>query len=111
MSGFQLTIRRWQPGQEPHQDVTYNLDGDESEKLLDLLRRLQSEVDPTIPYRASCCTGKCGTCTMQVNGRPRLSCQTMLTSGSYYLEPPKGWFPVRDLVGTRARPEGAAGGT
>jgi succinate dehydrogenase/fumarate reductase-like Fe-S protein len=96
MNCFRLHLRRG-PGLEGSLQ-TYELNGEESEKLVDLIQRIQREIDPTLAYRASCLTGKCGTCAMKVNGRTRLSCQEMLRPGEHVVEASPAGTVIWDLV-------------
>lgn len=91
---YRLSIRR-EDGQNAS---VYHIEGREEEKLLDLLIRIQREQDPTLGYRASCYTGKCGTCNIRINGDSKLSCQTMVTPGEYHIESSKTGKLIRDLI-------------
>src|SRR5207237_8829611 len=59
------------------------------------------KLDGSLTYRWSCRMGICGSCGMMVNGEPKLTCATFLTSyapGPIRVEP-LAYFPVvRDLV-------------
>src|SRR5262245_61929197 len=66
--------------------------------VLDLVAWAASE-DPTLAYRYSCRSGFCGTCTVLVDGRPVLSCQTPIPDEPVVHVAPMGGLPVvRDLV-------------
>jgi fumarate reductase iron-sulfur subunit len=69
--------------------------------VLDGLNHVKDEVDPTLSFRWSCRMGICGSCGMNVEGEPKLTCATFLTDyapGPIRVEP-LGNFPViRDLV-------------
>ncbi len=69
--------------------------------VLDGLNHIKDEVDPTLSFRWSCRMGICGSCGMNVEGEPKLTCATFLTDyapGPIKVEP-LGNFPVvRDLV-------------
>jgi fumarate reductase iron-sulfur subunit len=69
--------------------------------VLDGLNHVKDDVDTTLAFRWSCRMGICGSCGMNVNGEPRLSCATFLSDyapGPVRVEP-LGNFPiVRDLV-------------
>lgn len=91
---YRLSILRTANG-----DTTrYELKGRKEEKLLDLLLQIRQKYDPTLACRASCYTGKCGTCNVRINGESKLSCQTMISPGEYVLEPSKTGKWIRDLV-------------
>jgi len=69
--------------------------------VLDGLNHVKNEVDTTLAFRWSCRMGICGSCGMNVNGEPKLTCATFLSDyapGPVTVEP-LGNFPVvRDLV-------------
>jgi succinate dehydrogenase / fumarate reductase iron-sulfur subunit len=80
----------------------YSVDVNEGEVVLDVLHRLQATQTPDLACRWNCKAGKCGSCSMEINGKPRLACMTRMST----FEPddtvtvtPLRTFPViRDLV-------------
>ena len=44
--------------------------------VLDVLRRIKHEHDPTLAFRFSCREGICGSCAMNINGVNTLACIT-----------------------------------
>lgn len=68
--------------------------------VLDLLLAIQREQDPTIGFRFSCRVAMCGTCTVRMNGRAVLACQTRVEPDwtAVRLDPLAGLPVVRDLV-------------
>jgi fumarate reductase iron-sulfur subunit len=69
--------------------------------VLDALNYVKNEVDPTLSFRWSCRMGICGSCGMNVQGEPRLSCATFLVDcapGPIRVEPLANFPVVRDLV-------------
>jgi fumarate reductase iron-sulfur subunit len=71
--------------------------------VLDALNYIKDKVDGTLSYRWSCRMGICGSCGMMVDGEPKLTCATFLSSYSGKGKPirvePLRFFPViRDLV-------------
>ena len=67
--------------------------------VLDVLAAVE-RLDPSLGYRYSCRSGFCGTCTVVIDGRPGLACQTTLEPTARRITiAPLGGFPVvRDLV-------------
>ncbi|ABP94851.1 MULTISPECIES: succinate dehydrogenase/fumarate reductase iron-sulfur subunit [Metallosphaera] len=55
----------------------YKLVVDRFTQMTEVLRRIKSEQDPTLAYRASCHMAVCGSCAMRINGEPRLACKTL----------------------------------
>ena len=69
--------------------------------VLDALNWIKDHVDGTLSYRWSCQMGVCGSCGMNVNGTPVLSCAAFLKD--YYpskirVEPLANFPVLRDLV-------------
>jgi fumarate reductase iron-sulfur subunit len=70
--------------------------------VLDALNHIKDRMDGSLTYRWSCRMGICGSCGMMVNGEPKLTCATFLSSYAdekkLRVEPLR-YFPViRDLV-------------
>src|SRR5512132_2446423 len=64
--------------------------------VLDALNYIKDQVDGSLSYRWSCRMGVCGSCGMMVNGEPKLTCATLLSSynpGPVRVEPLR-YFPV-----------------
>lgn len=70
--------------------------------VLDALHFIQGQQAPDLAVRWNCKAGKCGSCSAEVNGRPRLTCKTRmdsLPSGEPITVAPMKSFPViKDLV-------------
>ena len=69
-------------------------------KVLDALNYIKDEIDPTLSHRWSCRMAVCGSCGMNVDGEPKLTCKTSLAEYGDTVEvAPLSNFPViRDLV-------------
>jgi len=70
--------------------------------VLDAIHQIQAESAPDLAARWNCKAGKCGSCSAEVNGVPRLMCMTRLSDIDLdmpvIVEPLKTFPPVRDLV-------------
>ena len=66
------------PGDTP-KIVTYRVPVSFGMTVLDALIWAKEHVDPSLAFRCSCRMGICGSCGMQINGVPRLGCETQLT--------------------------------
>jgi len=69
--------------------------------VLDALNYIKDKVDGSLSFRWSCRMGVCGSCGMNVNGVPKLTCATFLTDyapGPIRVEPMANFPVVRDLV-------------
>ena len=80
----------------------YSVDVNEGEVVLDVLHRLQATQTPDLACRWNCKAGKCGSCSMEINGKPGLACMTRMSTfepGEAVTVTPLRTFPViRDLV-------------
>lgn len=80
----------------------YKVEVNEGEVVLDVIHRLQATQAPDLACRWNCKAGKCGSCSMEINGKPRLSCMTRMSSfedGETVTVTPVRTFPIiRDLV-------------
>jgi succinate dehydrogenase / fumarate reductase, iron-sulfur subunit len=70
--------------------------------VLDALHWIQAHSAPDLAVRWNCKAGKCGSCSAEVNGRPRLTCKTRMDS--LQIDQPITIFPmkafpvIKDLV-------------
>ena len=53
---------------------------EEGEVVLDALHRLQATQTGDLAIRWNCKAGKCGSCSAEINGKPRLMCMTRLST-------------------------------
>jgi succinate dehydrogenase / fumarate reductase iron-sulfur subunit len=70
--------------------------------VLDAVHRVQAEQAPDLAVRWNCKAGKCGSCSAEINGSPRLMCMTRLNALNLNepvtVEPMKAFPHLRDLV-------------
>ena len=70
--------------------------------VLDVLHRIQAEQAGDMALRWNCKAGKCGSCSMEINGKPRLACMTRMNTfeeNETITAQPLKTFPVmKDLV-------------
>ena len=70
--------------------------------VLDAVHQIQAERASDLAVRWNCKAGKCGSCSAEVNGRPRLMCMTRLSElpldEPVTIEPMKAFPHVKDLV-------------
>ena len=57
----------------------YEIELDEGMVVLDCMHRIQHEQQPDLAVRWNCKAGKCGSCSAEINGRPRLMCMTRMS--------------------------------
>ncbi len=82
--------------------VDYQTNVTEGMVVLDAVHQIQAESAPDLACRWNCKAGKCGSCSAEINGRPRLMCMTRLDSlppgETVTIEPMKSFPHIRDLV-------------
>ena len=70
--------------------------------VLDAVHQIQAESAPDLACRWNCKAGKCGSCSAEINGKPRLMCMTRMDElpqgESVTIEPMKSFPLLRDLV-------------
>jgi succinate dehydrogenase / fumarate reductase, iron-sulfur subunit len=70
--------------------------------VLDAVHRIQAEQAPDLAVRWNCKAGKCGSCSAEINGKPRLMCMTRLSTLDLQqpvtIEPMKTFPLIKDLV-------------
>jgi fumarate reductase iron-sulfur subunit len=94
-------VFRYRPDQEEGSSwQTYEVPCPEDWVVLDALNYIKDEIDPTLSYRWSCRMGVCGSCGMNVNGIPKLTCNAFVRDLPDPIRvAPLANFPiVRDLV-------------
>ncbi len=70
--------------------------------VLDVVHKIQAEQAPDLAVRWNCKAGKCGSCSAEINGRPRLMCMTRLSqldlNEPVTVEPMRTFPSIKDLV-------------
>jgi succinate dehydrogenase / fumarate reductase iron-sulfur subunit len=70
--------------------------------VLDAIHQIQAEQANDLAVRWNCKAGKCGSCSAEVNGMPKLMCMTRLSElpleKPVSVEPMRAFPPLRDLV-------------
>src|SRR5438270_14075712 len=101
-SSYQAHFRVWRGDADGGELVDYTVEVNEGEVILDIIHRLQATQAGDLAVRWNCKAGKCGSCSAEVNGRPRLMCMTRMstfTQDETITVTPMRTFPVmRDLV-------------
>src|SRR3989442_1796350 len=58
----------------------FEVEVNDGEVVLDVIHRLQATQTPDLAVRWNCKAGKCGSCSMEINGKPRLGCMTRMST-------------------------------
>lgn len=70
--------------------------------VLDAIHQIQAETANDLAVRWNCKAGKCGSCSAEINGKPRLMCMARLSDldldKPVTVEPMRAFPPIRDLV-------------
>ncbi|MCO4744629.1 MAG: succinate dehydrogenase/fumarate reductase iron-sulfur subunit [Proteobacteria bacterium] len=96
------TIRIWRGDQSGGQFEEYTVDVGEGMVVLDVIHLAQMHHANDMAVRWNCKAGKCGSCSMEINGKPKLGCMTRM--GDYEadeiitVQPMKSFPVIRDLV-------------
>src|SRR3978361_1698798 len=73
---------------------------DQGMVVLDAVHRIQAEQAPDLAVRWNCKAGKCGSCSAEINGMPKLMCRTRLADlppgETVTIEPIKAFPLIRD---------------
>jgi succinate dehydrogenase / fumarate reductase iron-sulfur subunit len=98
----EVIMRIWRGDASGGQLVDYTMPAVEGEVVLDVVHRIQAGPAPDLACRWNCKAGKCGSCSAEINGMPRLMCMTRMDTlplGEPVTVTPMRTFPViRDLV-------------
>jgi succinate dehydrogenase / fumarate reductase iron-sulfur subunit len=96
------TFRIWRGDPTRGEFKEYTTAVSEGMVVLDAVHQIQAEQANDLAVRWNCKAGKCGSCSAEVNGNPRLMCMTRLNqldlSTSVTIEPMRSFPPIRDLV-------------
>ena len=99
---YTAKLRVWRGDLDKGEFVDYDVEAEEGEVVLDIIHRLQATQAPDLAVRWNCKAGKCGSCSAEINGKPRLLCMTRMstfTEEQVITVTPLRTFPVmRDLV-------------
>lgn len=84
---------------------TYSVAFEPGQSVLDGLRALRAEIDPTLAVRFSCINANaCKECVILIDGKSAYACTTRLEAREMTLEPLRNKPWIRDLVSDIAPP-------
>src|SRR5215204_4431537 len=100
--GYTLRMRLWRGDQSGGELQDFDVEVETGEVVLDAIHRVQATQAGDLAVRWNCKAGKCGSCSAEVNGRPRLLCMTRLNlferDETVTVTPLRAFPGVRDLV-------------
>ncbi|MDP6932112.1 MAG: succinate dehydrogenase/fumarate reductase iron-sulfur subunit [Myxococcota bacterium] len=96
------TFAIWRGDKDGGEFVEYSTEITHGMVVLDAIHQIQAESAGDLAIRWNCKAGKCGSCSMEINGKPKLSCMTRMNSlpeeGTITVQPIKTFPMIRDLV-------------
>ena len=96
------TFRLWRGARGEGALQDYSVAVTEGMVVLDVVHEIQASQSGDLAVRWNCKAGKCGSCSAEINGRPRLMCMTRLDeldlTRPVTVEPMRAFPHVRDLV-------------
>src|SRR3978361_1857035 len=99
---YEGKFRVWRGDADGGELLDYSVEVNEGEVVLDIIHRIQATQSGDLAVRWNCKAGKCGSCSAEINGKPRLLCMTRMNlfeEGATITIAPMKTFPViRDLV-------------
>jgi succinate dehydrogenase / fumarate reductase iron-sulfur subunit len=98
----EVTMRIWRGDPTGGAFADYTMPAVEGEVVLDVVHRIQAGPAPDLACRWNCKAGKCGSCSAEINGLPRLMCMTRMdelpTEEPVVVAPMRTFPIIRDLV-------------
>ena len=96
------TFKVWRGDRDAGRFEDYETDITEGMVVLDAVHQIQAEQAQDLAVRWNCKAGKCGSCSAEVNGNPKLMCMTRCSDipldEPVTIEPMKAFPLIKDLV-------------
>jgi succinate dehydrogenase iron-sulfur subunit len=96
------TFRIWRGDAKGGELRDYATEAGEGMVVLDAVHAVQAEQANDLAVRWNCKAGKCGSCSAEINGMPKLMCMTRLSdldlTQPVTIEPMRAFPSIRDLV-------------
>jgi len=96
------TFRVWRGDASGGEFRDYPTEVSEGMVVLDAVHQIQAEQAGDLAVRWNCKAGKCGSCSAEINGMPKLMCMTRLSDlpldRSVTIEPMQAFPKIKDLV-------------
>ena len=97
-----VTFHIWRGDKNSGRLQEYATDVSEGMVVLDAVHQIQAETASDLACRWNCKAGKCGSCSAEINGMPKLMCMTRLSDidqdKPITIEPMRAFPPIKDLV-------------
>ncbi len=99
---IRLRVNRGEPGDDVGRWEEYDVPLAKGMVVLDAVLYVQAHESPDLAARWNCKAAKCGSCSAEINGRPRLQCKTRVEDlpleQPITVEPLKTFPRIKDLV-------------
>src|SRR5947207_1186761 len=96
------TFRIWRGNSRAGNFREYSTEITEGMVVLDAVHQIQAQHANDLAVRWNCKAGKCGSCSAEINGSPRLMCMTRMNAlplnEPITLEPMRTFPLIKDLV-------------
>jgi succinate dehydrogenase / fumarate reductase, iron-sulfur subunit len=97
-----VTFQIWRGDRNQGAFQEYKAEVTEGMVVLDMVHKIQAEQANDMAVRWNCKAGKCGSCSAEINGMPKLMCMTRMNTlpqdQPVRIEPMKTFPLIRDLV-------------
>ena len=97
-----VTFQIWRGDRQKGGFQEYRTEVTEGMVVLDVIHKIQAEQANDMAVRWNCKAGKCGSCSAEINGMPKLMCMTRMNSlpagEPVKVEPMRAFPLIRDLV-------------
>jgi succinate dehydrogenase / fumarate reductase iron-sulfur subunit len=98
----EVTFRIWRGDSDGGRLVDYHTEISDGMVVLDVVHKIQAEQANDLACRWNCKAGKCGSCSAEINGVPKLMCMTRMdqvpTDQPVTITPMKAFPLLRDLA-------------
>jgi succinate dehydrogenase / fumarate reductase iron-sulfur subunit len=95
-------FRIWRGDEQGGDFQDYDVEVDTGMVVLDAIHLIQAQQATDLAVRWNCKAGKCGSCSMEINGKPKLSCMTRMNEYSpdetITVQPMRTFRVIKDLV-------------
>ncbi|WP_446039801.1 succinate dehydrogenase/fumarate reductase iron-sulfur subunit [Streptomyces sp. SID1121] len=99
---YEARFRVWRGDAAGGELTDFAVEVHDGEVVLDIVHRIQATQATDLAVRWNCKAGKCGSCSAEINGRPRLLCMTRMSVFSreetITITPLRAFPVIRDLV-------------
>lgn len=102
MEASDFVMQIWRGDSAGGEFRDFRVPAQEGMVVLDVVHRIQATQAPDLAVRWNCKAGRCGSCSAEINGKPRLMCMTRMDTfepGEPIKVSPMRTFPlIKDLV-------------